>query len=1145
MSKTSRRKFLRNSGSLLAVPFLSKQAVAEPVPTTPTAMPTEPAWREPGQTKDAAYLRTAALRYSAEGREIVGRNRTCFNNRPLYCDPTADGVVLAGDRPFVRLLNRPHVLGGFSAAIVRDGGGRWFHEYSEVESRYRCGHMTWRISDAALPGVSVTLEAVPLAGVAGFALRLAAAGLVAGDKLVWAFGGARSDGDVRLQWDPVTHGNPKTYKLGDPRKPEMNLGPDLERCAGNRVIAQGQVFRLLATADAPRGAVGKADREGRLHVGDASCWSSPGRLPESDAQKLPMVCGVIDLRDSQDTIHWAIQAAPADAAFGTLQVNAPEQAFEDGIAYLKTVERVQISTPDARLDAAVSAVCHAIDSSCSRNPYIFRHGCMAFFIPFLGWRVISGATAMGWHERVRGDAAYYFALQVKDDPIRTLAQPDPRHRLCVQGPDSRFYGRGRIPRDTNMYNTQSQFFDQIIRDWRATADAELEKMLRPALELHLEWAKDCFDPDDDGLYESYINTLPTDSVWYNGGGSVEESAYAYYGHRAAMDMARRAGNPVAAARHQQQAEKIRRALTEKLWLNDRGHFGLYLEQGGHGRVHSDAWVYSEFLPIDAGLATQEQAAQALYYTEWGLERIRLPFGGAVCQPSNWVPWKWSVRDMFGGDLCAHALASFQTGLFDEGWELLLGATLESAYASSVPGGFSHVGAGTDFADNTHMFARTVVEGLFGYGPDYPNGRVQMRPAFPSAWPKASVRTPDFTFQFRQEGDIDRYLLTLAHEAEVDFRLPVRAQQVWRITLNSQAIQWQAEPGFGCMMIRFSTGKLTAAEVVIEMTGRVPHAAPVAAVGNVGEAVRLEAPRGQVAHWQDIHNAIESPQKDGAALRGSLANKPGHHLIMAEVSVGDLPQFQVYKLHITDPEGDERRAAQTPRVAPQTARWDCLDLAPHYNGDIKAIFQQQYLSPRPPTCSVRLGVDGYSAWTFPYWKEPVPAIDLNHLDQLDDGHSRILTPQNVPFRRFDADRNIAFTSQWDNWPRSVTVPAKQSAEVAWLLICGSTFPMQTRIANAVIHFLYADGQEEKLELIPPMNFWTLCPWGGEDYNYELDAFCLPKELPPTVQLGTNCRAMVLSWKLQPGVDLKEVTLETLSQDVVIGLMGVSLMNPNRG
>jgi hypothetical protein len=742
---------------------------------------------------------------------------------------------------------------------------------------------------------------------------------------------------------------------------------------------------------------------------------------------------------------------------------------------------------------------------------------------------------------VKGDAAYYAALQVTDGGGRSQAQPDPQRRLCVQGPESRFYGRGHIPRDTHMYNTQTQFFDQLIRDWRSTADAEMEKLLRPALELHLQWARECFDPDDDGLYESYINTLPTDSVWYNGGGSVEESAYAYYGHHAALDMARRAGDAKAIAQHLQRMVKIRKALAEKLWLEDRGHYGLYIEQGGHGRVHSDAWFYSQFLPIDAGMVGSLQAVQALYYTEWALERIRLPFGGEVCQPSNWVPWKWSVRDMFGGDLCALALAYFQTGLADEGWELLLGATLESAYASSVPGGFSQVGAATDFADSTHMFARTVVEGLFGYDPDYPHGRVRMRPAFPSAWPKASVRTPDFTLEFRQEGDIDRYRLTLKQEAEVGFRLPIRAEQVRRVTLNGRRTKWDTEAGFGCTLVLVHTGKLATAEVLVEMTGRVPHTDPVVHAGKVGEQVRLQAVRGEVLRWEDLHNVVESPLAEGATLQGSLVNKPGHHLILAETRVGDLPQLQSFKLHITDPGGEAKLAAQSPRQAPLAARWMCLDLAPAFNGDIKTIFQQQYLSPRPATCSLRLGVDGYSAWTFPYWKEPVPVIDLVKLDSLDDGHGRILTPQNVPFRRFAADRNIAFTSLWDNWPRSVTVPVGQSAELAWLLVCGSTFPMQTRIANAEIRFRYADGQEEKLELTPPENFWTLCPWGGEDYNYELDAFCLPKEPPPSVQLGRNCRAMVMSWKLRPDAKLKEVTIETLSQDVVIGLMGMSLMN----
>jgi hypothetical protein len=39
-------------------------------------------------------------------------------------------------------------------------------------------------------------------------------------------------------------------------------------------------------------------------------------------------------------------------------------------------------------------------------------------------------------------------------------------------------------------------------------------------------------------------------------------------------------------------------------------------------------------------------------------------------------------------------------------------------------------------------------------------------------------------------------------------------------------------------------------------------------------------------------------------------------------------------------------------------------------------------------------------------------------------------------------------------------------------------------------------------------------------------------------------MVLNRKLRPGVKLESVTLETLSQEVVIGLMGVSLMNPQK-
>ena len=151
-----------------------------------------------------------------------------------------------------------------------------------------------------------------------------------------------------------------------------------------------------------------------------------------------------------------------------------------------------------------------------------------------------------------------------------------------------------------------------------------------------------------------------------------------------------------------------------------------------------------------------------------------------------------------------------------------------------------------------MFARAVVEGLFGYDPDYPNGLVRMRPAFPAAWPTASIRTPDFTFDYRQEGDVDKYCLTLTREAAVDFRLPVRAEKLRRVILNGQEVSGKIEAGFGCTWLRLQTQKLKLADVAIETAGRVPLSAPVAIEGQVGQEIRLTAPGGQIVGWQDFH-----------------------------------------------------------------------------------------------------------------------------------------------------------------------------------------------------------------------------------------------------------------------------------------------------
>jgi hypothetical protein len=207
----------------------------------------------------------------------------------------------------------------------------------------------------------------------------------------------------------------------------------------------------------------------------------------------------------------------------------------------------------------------------------------------------------------------------------------------------------------------------------------------------------------------------------------------------------------------------------------------------------------------------------------------------------------------------------------------------------------------------------------------------------------------------------------------------------------------------------------------------------------------------------------------------------------------------------------------------------------------AIFKQDYLSPRPRTCSVRLGSNGYHSWPFYFWGAKLPEIDLSSAQSMLDSDGRLVTPQGAPFAWSAGERNCAFTSQWDNWPRQVTIPIGTAAKAVWLLVCGLTDPMQGRIANALIGLKYSNGDVDRIELTPPMNFWSLCGLpDGADYNYKRDAFALPRTPPVTVQLGKNCRAVVLNRRLRQGLALDSLTLETLSQEVVIGLMGVSLM-----
>ena len=425
-----------------------------------------------------------------------------------------------------------------------------------------------------------------------------------------------------------------------------------------------------------------------------------------------------------------------------------EQAYKQAQNKLgKLVDRLKIQTPDPYLNTIARASVVAVDGTW--YPPIFVHGCMIFNHPYPGWRTIFGGTMYGWHDRVLDEAKHYIETQVTESDKKE-AKADPKGLLTLQHPDSRFYGEGRIIKNQKRYNMQSQFFDQLIEDYRWTSNPELIKVLRNALELHLKWILDCFDPDGDGVYESFLNSWPTDSQWYNGGGTAEETSYAYRGHLAARDMARNANDKVSEEYHNQMLIKIKKGFFEKLWITKKGHSGAYREQGGHGRLHENPWLYSIFLPVDAGLTSSTQAIESVYYSEWALQNDTMPYGGRQVWTSNWVPGIWSVREKWPGDNYGLALSYFQAGLPEDGWDILKGTFMDKAFDDIVPGNLGSHQGGTDFGDCVHTFSRTLVQGLFGYNPDYPNGKVYIKPQFPKDWDHASIELPDVKIAFKQK-----------------------------------------------------------------------------------------------------------------------------------------------------------------------------------------------------------------------------------------------------------------------------------------------------------------------------------------------------------------------------------------------------------
>ena len=62
-----------------------------------------------------------------------------------------------------------------------------------------------------------------------------------------------------------------------------------------------------------------------------------------------------------------------------------------------------------------------------------------------------------------------------------------------------------------------------------------------------------------------------------------------------------------------EAEAILKAMNDRLWLSDRGHWAEYQDLMGYKRKHESAALWSIYTPIDCGVTTDEQAWLSTQY----------------------------------------------------------------------------------------------------------------------------------------------------------------------------------------------------------------------------------------------------------------------------------------------------------------------------------------------------------------------------------------------------------------------------------------------------------------------------------------------------------------------------------------------------
>jgi hypothetical protein len=387
----------------------------------------------------------------------------------------------------------------------------------------------------------------------------------------------------------------------------------------------------------------------------------------------------------------------------------------------------------------------------------------------------------------------------------------------------------------------------------------------------------------------------SDAHHYSGGACAQASAYDYRALRMTARLAKLLGKDPAP--FDREADKTLAAVNRVLWMPELGWYAEYRDFLGLKRLHVSAELPSVYHPIDSDVPDGFQAYQMLRYMDTALEHVAIEGDSAVVWTSNWTPYIWSTRNILPSETAHTALACWQTGRRETGWNLFHGAILDAMYASRVPGNCAGTsehdgrfsGAATDFNCSVGMLGRALVEGLFGIVPNVLDEELLIRPGLPVTWDSASIDTPDVGYTYSRKGDTERFEVRAKFARPVRLRLRVaaRATKIAGVTVNGQAAEWKCVASVGEPMIEILAAKADGANVEIRSGGDPPARVACPGVVGLGEAFVAQCGAATIHEINDPQKTLKDASFHGGELRASAVGQLGHRTCFVKLQQGDL------------------------------------------------------------------------------------------------------------------------------------------------------------------------------------------------------------------------------------------------------------------